>query len=1092
MTEGAPQTLLWVNDELAATLQEARHALEEHIESRGDEQTLVRCADRLHQIYGALRMVEVHGASLLAEEMELVTRGLAQPDLPEEVRSEALEALGRAMVQLPVYMERVISGGRDIPLVLLPLLNELRAVRGHRLMSENTLLLLNLPARQRLALADSMPTASGEDVQRVARSLRPRFQKALLGWIRNQQPDSSLAIMAQVLERLESASEMPSVYQIWWVTSGVIEALREGGLESSAAVKRLVGQVDREIKRLIENGETGISDEPPVELLNALLFYVARSVTRGPKVAAVRESFDLGELLPDEGELEQAKDSLAGPSVRLMHTVAGAIREDLARVKDALDIYARTGRRDEADLEDQAVLLKKIGDTLGVLGLAHLQAAIEAESQRLNDVAAGRIGDDEDTMLGIASALLAAEDRLEAQLVGLVVESEGERPESVPDTGEEFRDVTTAVMRESLVNMAHIKEAVGQAAAGDVDAQLMDAVPRLLREVNASLLLLGKPRAVGALERIADAVAQRLGPGTALPPQMALDRLADAIVSVEYYLETIQAGRREPEYMLDNAHASLDALDHVDSEPVAAIAPEESETMLFLDDEDESDLPADYDQTLLIESPKMPEERAGDWVADVPLAETPAGGAGEPAPEEAPADEPAADRPDPELLELFIEEARELAVAIQENFPRWLGEHADRDALVTVRRAFHTLKGSGRTVGAQRIGDFSWSVENLLNRLLDGTVERTDDVVRFLDACRGLVVPLIEQFEVGREPGLSDTGFIAVADALAERLPDAGRRLDALLNAPGEPEAYDPTVLIRPDLGLSRGDRAKDQTMVVPESPGPGDEGAKAAEPLDAEIVSEDHVEPAAEVPRPDVGEPEMDPVLREIFTREAAEHLDAVRAYIAECADRAEPYRISESMYRACHTLAGSANMAGVEPAVRVARPLNELIRQLYDDRAGLDGDGLELVVEAVDAVTAMVDAVAGGGRAVPVGARLPDALDALRAAYALRAELGADSPAPPEESEREEAPDLDPEILEIFCEEATEILEEADHVVQAWRGNPAGEEYLRTLKRHLHTLKGGELLSGLESIVDLCHQLESIFEFIQDCMITQDATAV
>ena len=78
-------------------------------------------------------------------------------------------------------------------------------------------------------------------------------------------------------------------------------------------------------------------------------------------------------------------------------------------------------------------------------------------------------------------------------------------------------------------------QAVGQAAVGDVDAQLMDAVPRLLREVNASLLLLGKPRAVRALERIAEAVGRRLGPGMALPPQVALDRLADAIVSVEYY-----------------------------------------------------------------------------------------------------------------------------------------------------------------------------------------------------------------------------------------------------------------------------------------------------------------------------------------------------------------------------------------------------------------------------------------------------------------------------------------------------------------------------------------------------------------------------
>ena len=50
----------------------------------------------------------------------------------------------RAMVQLPSYVERVASGGRDLPLVLLPLLNDLRAVRGSALLSEGTLLLLNL------------------------------------------------------------------------------------------------------------------------------------------------------------------------------------------------------------------------------------------------------------------------------------------------------------------------------------------------------------------------------------------------------------------------------------------------------------------------------------------------------------------------------------------------------------------------------------------------------------------------------------------------------------------------------------------------------------------------------------------------------------------------------------------------------------------------------------------------------------------------------------------------------------------------------------------------------------------------------------
>ncbi len=50
----------------------------------------------------------------------------------------------RAMVQLPSYLDRVLAGGRDLALVLLPLLE--RPARGarHALLSEGTLLLLNL------------------------------------------------------------------------------------------------------------------------------------------------------------------------------------------------------------------------------------------------------------------------------------------------------------------------------------------------------------------------------------------------------------------------------------------------------------------------------------------------------------------------------------------------------------------------------------------------------------------------------------------------------------------------------------------------------------------------------------------------------------------------------------------------------------------------------------------------------------------------------------------------------------------------------------------------------------------------------------
>ncbi|HBZ99939.1 MAG TPA: hypothetical protein DEO97_15070, partial [Pseudomonas sp.] len=41
---------------------------------------------------------------------------------------------------------------------------------------------------------------------------------------------------------------------------------------------------------------------------------------------------------------------------------------------------------------------------------------------------------------------------------------------------------------------------------------------------------------------------------------------------------------------------------------------------------------------------------------------------------------------------------------------------------------FHTLKGSGRMVRALIIGELAWSIENLLNRVLDRTIVAGDSV----------------------------------------------------------------------------------------------------------------------------------------------------------------------------------------------------------------------------------------------------------------------------------------------------------------------------------------------------------------------------
>lgn len=144
MSEIATQTLELVGREINATVGEARAAVEAFVEQPDNVSLLERVTADMHQVQGVLRLLEIYGAALLAEEMEQVTRYLVATSAERKNQAEALDALLRALVQLPGYLERVIAGGRDLALVLLPLLNDLRAVRGSPLLSEGTLLLLNL------------------------------------------------------------------------------------------------------------------------------------------------------------------------------------------------------------------------------------------------------------------------------------------------------------------------------------------------------------------------------------------------------------------------------------------------------------------------------------------------------------------------------------------------------------------------------------------------------------------------------------------------------------------------------------------------------------------------------------------------------------------------------------------------------------------------------------------------------------------------------------------------------------------------------------------------------------------------------------
>ena len=149
-------------------------------------------------------MTETYGAALLVEEMELTCSYLSALRSGKG-REDGLDALTRSMVQLPIYIERLLGGGRDIALVLLPMLNDLRAARGKPLLSEGTLLLLNLSPKRSEDRA-GVRKGTGEDPLIVAKRLRPKFQLALLGWIKGGDSKRHLVTLTKVAAALEHPS----------------------------------------------------------------------------------------------------------------------------------------------------------------------------------------------------------------------------------------------------------------------------------------------------------------------------------------------------------------------------------------------------------------------------------------------------------------------------------------------------------------------------------------------------------------------------------------------------------------------------------------------------------------------------------------------------------------------------------------------------------------------------------------------------------------------------------------------------------------------------------------------------------------------
>ncbi len=1111
-------TLTWVKKELDETLKEARQALESHVENPTQTEYLETLAGQLHQVYGTLQMVELYGASLLSEEMEQVARamlagGVAQHD-------DACEVLMRAILQLPDYLDRLVAGYRDIPLVLLPLLNDLRAVRGEGLISENSLFSPDLGAE----LPDSIRNVPAESgLSGRARELRPRFQRGLLGWFKDQNSRSAQQTLRDTMEALCALGGHPNIVRLWWVCAGTLDALIDAGMEGNVSLKRVLGQVDREIKRLIDEGEAALIEAPREDLLKNLLFYCAQATsTTSPRLAEIQETYRLRELLPDESEISSARESLAGRNSDLYETVAVALKEELARLKDNLDILLRNGCRDSEGITSLTESLQRLGDTLGMLGLGTARKAVLDKAEDLRKCLEMDAASADTALMDVASTLLLVESAVEA-MGSAPVQSGKDKPAAEQLAESEFNQVMEVVIKEAIADLVRAKEAIISYTEADHDTALISEVPQWFNQVKGGMLLLGEERPAALVSAIGHYLRVELIEGGKHAAQEELDALADAVCGLEYFLEGRQQQRLYGGSAMEVAEQAIEKLGYASPQPAPLVS------------EDIDGAVADAGPAVTPEtvSPQEPRE----WpVSEGVQVDEDATGEDSPGPlmdrvEESAKDEAQRQTPgasevvaneeegrlavigsdvDEEILEIFIEEAEEEVGSIAEQMPVWLANSDDAEALATMRRSWHTLKGSGRLVGAMRIGEFAWAFENMLNRVIDGSVAITPALKDLLQAAAAALPALVAQIKNGSPVGQPIEPLMRDADALSRGEPIlAGAAQDTGAHLVS-PDACEPVDTAQPPPAADQPAAAGGDEVTEPAVPGTTEEKVEAPA-MHADMV--------------------MDPLLYEIFNTESCAHLEVIRQCLVRVT--AGDSLVDEPLVRALHTLHGSAHMADSDEIAELAgsmekllrtlmvgeQPINEAVCALLDDTIRIiegvlshlprekvvpqDYDDVMQKVaaewaavsakgvaqkEATDVVSAPEEAVAESSAAAADAQAVPDAQGGMPE------EPRPGSGPEPESAGSEQDPytDHDQELLEVFLEEAAENLESADAALHAWRECPADAAALAALQRALHTLKGGARMADLPALGDVAHAVESLLIAVDEAAVVDPAASI
>jgi chemosensory pili system protein ChpA (sensor histidine kinase/response regulator) len=980
--------LSWVQGEIDQALTRGVDALEAFKASPRDATHLKVARSHIHQAAGAIQMVGLDAVAAYTDEVE--RQLVRMEELPSEEAVAACDLVDRACRKLKIFLDELVGGANPVPLKLFPEYEQMQQARGLKAVSPTDLFYPDLsPRAPKLSSAKVTPAR----LQSFLVKQRRMFQKGLLAWLRGD--EDAARMMRDAVQGIEDVQTHSAQRSFWWAVGALLEAVVERGVDSGFGVRQLCGRVDLQIRRFIE-GSTKVADR----MRREVLYYVAISAPVGPQVQAVQRAYRLPALIP-------TAEALSADVVR----VQPHLREARELLSTAKDLWLKlTGGRAES-LPKLKATLSTLRDKTAAVGDPSLSKLASTLSGRLDNLPAGAIP--EPLAMEYATGLLLAESAVEnfaslspdfpKQVDAMVARLDAAQQNRIIGGGgapvldemarrAQERLLLAQVAREIQANLRHMEQVLDAFFRDNQKRGELATLAQDTRQIMGALKMLGLDRAGELLSLCQQQIEEYAQPDAAVASE-GLELLAESLSGLGFYIEAVEQQRPDRERLIEPLLAQRLGT------PVAAPA-EESETVEEAVEELKASLPATIaalqrssgeasvrerlaadlttlkndaeligDATLQSDADAALGLLARDGTGDSDalkdaIAAIAGGNVAEPAP--APSDETqrlldtAASELDAELLEIYLTEADEVLDRVASNATQLEAQPDDREALTTVRRGFHTLKGSGRMVGLMDLGEIAYDVEKIHNRLLEEERPATPAVLAMIETAqksfRVWVDTLRRKGRVTADPQALRAAIAAVeaelpSDAVdvdsVAATPMAGPAIEAPVDSPIEVLELDETPSYEPVVAGAAPEPGQSAEIIefIPEAVAASQE---AASPPSGEAAA------TAESDEVSIGDVTLSGALYRILCDEAQIHLATLDAELE--ALQFDPIQTpSAAMIRASHTLCGIHRTGGFPLVATTAKALEQCLVSLDERGAPLPSTAQPVLARAIAGLHAL-----------------------------------------------------------------------------------------------------------------------------------------